>query len=453
MWINWDELPDRPDGVVEDALGTGQDPMAGRVRRSIRLGSIEVDGRTIPVHVNRLKPGSEPPVWLFSAHTVDNIAMLWDAHGPSWLAKQMPDWTRERGPFRIQIWQWIGLVLTTILAPMIGIVVGKGACTTIVNRAAGQASELAGKLKWPIAVVITSLLVWATFTWVLGLPSAIAAVLEPLSLILFVMSVVWLVMRTITFFIDSVVKKSIRDYHDEESASRRRLLTQITVARHVLLLLLALVGVAVVLLQLDSFRSVGVTILSSAGAAAVVLGIAGHAVLGNLIAGLQIALAQPFRIGDTVYVENNWGHIEDITYVDVIVRTWDERRLIFPIRYFVNNWFENWSKTDQYLRQPIYLKVDYRADVDRIRHRFQEIVEADEDWAADRDEPEVLVTDCDEETMTIRLTCGGANPSKAWALVCRAREQLIAWLGEVEDGKYLPRRRLLLNPDAKADDG
>ncbi len=443
LWINWDELPDRPDGVLEESYGSN-DPLAGQPRRSIRLGSISVDGRSVPVHVHRLQPPTGDPRWLFSAHTVDNIPALWEAHGPSWIARRMPEWARERGPGRIHVWQWIGLLLTLGFAPLAGRLLGKHLTRFVTRRFDGAASKLFDELEWPMTTVVATLVLWLSLRFVLGLPSAIATVLEPLSLILVVASFVWLAMRTATFFIDRVVKEAVRDVHDEESASRKRLLTQITVGRHVVLLMLALIGVAIVLLQLDSFRSVGITMLSSAGAAAVVLGIAGHAVLGNLIAGLQIALAQPFRIGDSVYVENNWGQIEDISYVDVTVKTWDDRRLVFPIRYFVTNWFENWSKTDPFLTKPIYLQVDYAADVERIRDQFLEFVREDEDWAADQDEPQCLVTECGDETMTVRLTCGGPDVGAAWRLSCRVRERMLGWLQQVEGGAWLPRRRLVL---------
>jgi small-conductance mechanosensitive channel len=235
-------------------------------------------------------------------------------------------------------------------------------------------------------------------------------------------------------------------------SEQRRALTQLTVARYAILLLVALVAVAVVLIQLDMFRAIGIALLTSAGAAAVILGIAGHAVLGNLIAGLQIALTRPFRIGDTVMIEGNWGVIEDISYTYVIERTWDDRRLIIPIKYFINEHFDNWSKTDEYLTKPIYLNVDYRADVQRIREKFFELLERDEEWDPDIDDPKVLVYECGDETMTVRLTCGAKDPSSAWWLHCRMREQILAWLQGVENGAWLPRQRVMLDP-ASAGDG
>jgi small-conductance mechanosensitive channel len=320
------------------------------------------------------------------------------------------------------------------------------------GRVLPNGKRSSAKFDWPIAAVATALIILVVVEWGLSLPSPIASVIDPLAMIALAASVAWLIMRALGVAIDRLAKDAVRKLHDEDSSAQRRVLTQLTVARHAMMLIVALIALGIVMLQLDTFRTFGMALLSSAGAAAVILGLAGHAVLGNLIAGLQIALTQPFTLGDTVYIENQWGKIEDIAYTFVVVRTWDERRVVFPIKYFIGHWFENWSMTDPYLIQAIYLHVDYRADVEKIRRKFIELVEADEDWDSDRNEPEVLVTETREETMVVRLTCGGASPSDAWSLHCRVREKLVAWLQEVEDGAYLPSRRVILR-DSPARDG
>jgi len=297
-------------------------------------------------------------------------------------------------------------------------------------------------VQWPLAAVIATGLVYATIQLALSLPGQVASFLDPIVLVILVFVAAWAVMRVVRFLVENLAKGAVRRVHEEDEVDRQRMLTQVTVVRHVLTLLVVVVALGVVLAQLNIFRSLGIALISSAGAAAVVLGIAGHAVLGNLIAGLQIALTQPLRLNDSVYIEDNWGRIEDITYTYVVVRTWDFRRLVIPIKYFINNWFENWSLTDPFLTKPIYLHVDYRADVQAIREKFLELVKADDDWDREHDDPQVLVYETKDQTLLVRLTCGAADPSTAWDLHCRVREQLVAWLQGVEDGRWLPRQRV-----------
>lgn len=450
IWVDWDTVPDRADGLLEPGLLGGSDPMAGRARRGIRIGAIDLGDRRVPILLHRMKAPDRAPVWLFGAHTVENIEALHEAHGPSSVSRWMPGWARERGMLRVPIWQWIGLAIALLVAPAMGYVVGSKIVGSLAKRAPDGVRRMSHRLRAPICTLIAAITAWAMIDGALGLPSFLASFLDPATLIVMVAAFVWVLMRVISLLVDHVLERSVRAGSQEDD-SQRRLLTQITVARHVILFALAMVGVAIVLLQLNSFRAVGVTLLSSAGAMAVIVGVAGHTVIGNLVAGLHIALAQPFRIGDVVEVEGHWGHIEDVSYVDVVVRTWDERRLIFPIRYFVDHWFENWSKKDEFVLQTIRLQVDYAADVARIRERFEELVRDDEDYD-DRKEPEVLVTDLGDEVMTLRMSAGGADPSAAWRMVNRVREHLITWLQAVEGGSWLPRRRLQLSRgDARGD--
>jgi small-conductance mechanosensitive channel len=301
------------------------------------------------------------------------------------------------------------------------------------------------QVRWPTTCVVASFVAYISVRGVLTLPAPVASIAPTLLMIVLTISATWLAVRIVTFLVHHVVQSRATAGLDADSVDEHGTITRLTVLRYGLVLLIVAVGMSMLLMSMDMFRTLGIALLSSAGAAAVVIGIAGHAVLGNLIAGLQIALTRPFRIGDTVYIEDNWGRIEELRYTYVIVRTWDHRRVVFPIRYFNTHWFDNWSKTDPYLIRPIYLQVDYRADVQAIREKFNKLLRQDDDWAGERDVPEVLVTECGEQTMTLRLTCGGPSPNAAWHLSCRMRESIVAWLQDHEEGEWLPRQRIRLN--------
>ena len=464
LWIDWDTLPDRPDGAADPGSASGN-AEAGLARRNVSVGSISLDGRAVPVRVQRTDRGSDDggetrggggeelavARWQFSANTVANIPALYGRHGPSWLQSHMPDWAKRRVLLRVELWKWSSLAVLVLGAPF-----GAYLLTSLVKKGVRRIEplphELLARYDWPLTVSIAAFAVWLGMKAWLNLPSAVSGLLEPAAFVACIAAVTWLVMKIVGDIIDRVGSRASERFHEDGSDGERLLLTQLTVARHASALVVAVIGVGVVLVQLDLARVFGVTLLSSAGVAAVIFGIAGHAVLGNLIAGLQIAVTQPFKIGDTVYVEDNWGTIERVAYTYVVVNTWDERRLVFPIRYFTSNWFENWSLDDTYLIKPIYLHVDYAAPVDRIREKFTELCEADDLHDDEKHEPEVLVTDSRDETIVVRLTCGAATVSDAWTLHCRVRERLIAWLGELDGGRYLPRRRLDLErePSARA---
>src|SRR5690606_1880166 len=102
-------------------------------------------------------------------------------------------------------------------------------------------------------------------------------------------------------------------------------------------------GASMVLLTFPVVRQIGTALLASAGIIGLVAGIAAKPVFGNLIAGLQIALTQPIRLDDVVIVEGEWGRIEEIGSSYVVVRIWDERRMVVPLTWFIENPFQNWT--------------------------------------------------------------------------------------------------------------
>src|SRR5690606_9520349 len=135
-----------------------------------------------------------------------------------------------------------------------------------------------------------------------------------------------------------------------------------------------------ILLQIEGFRQFGSGILASAGIAGIVIGLAAQRTLGNLIAGFQIALAQPIRLDDVVIVEGQWGRIEEITLTYVVVVIWDQRRLVVPISYFVTNPIENWTRQTAQILGTVFMHVDYTAPLPAMRDELKRLVADHADW-------------------------------------------------------------------------
>jgi small-conductance mechanosensitive channel len=166
------------------------------------------------------------------------------------------------------------------------------------------------------------------------------------------------------------------------------------------------------------------------------------------MAGIQIALTKPACIGDSICFEGQWGVVEDITYTYITIRTWDSRRVVVPLSYFIAHPFENWSMKSAQTITPIYLYVDYKIDVGAVRAKFEEFLRANEDW--DRQVPPVLeVTGVKQDSMELRALCSAKDPPSAWRLHCRLREELIAFVRELEGGRYLPRHRVAVRHEGE----
>ena len=171
------------------------------------------------------------------------------------------------------------------------------------------------------------------------------------------------------------------------------------------------------------------------------MGFAAQKTLGNFIAGLQIAIAQPIRLDDVVIIENEWGWIEEINLTYVVVKVWDLRRLVVPITYFIERPFQNWTKASADILGTVFLYMDYTVPVQVIREELQKIVKGSELW--DGKVCGVQVTNATQQTIEVRALVSAADSPKAWDLRCLVREKLLEFL----QNKYpasLPKARIEL---------
>jgi small-conductance mechanosensitive channel len=201
------------------------------------------------------------------------------------------------------------------------------------------------------------------------------------------------------------------------------------------------------LMTFDAVREFGVSIFASAGVAGIALGLAAKPVLGNLIAGVQIAIAQPIRIDDAVIVNGEFGRIEEFTSTYVVVKLWDWRRMVVPLSYFLENPFQNWTRTSAAVLGSIYFHLDYSAPVARIREKLEELAKESPNWNGDV--VNLQVTDTTERTIQLRALLSARNASLSSNLQSEIREKMLAFLQE-EHPYALPRMRAEIGGDAIA---
>ena len=185
-------------------------------------------------------------------------------------------------------------------------------------------------------------------------------------------------------------------------------------------------------------RQIGTSLLASAGLVGIVAGFAARPVLGNLIAGLQIGLSQPIRLDDVVIVEGEWGVVEEITGTYVVVRIWDQRRLVVPLQWWIEHPFQNWTRSSAELIGTVFLWVDYRMPLAPLRAALEQACKSSPDW--DGRLALLQLTDTNEQAIQLRALVTSANASKNWDLRCHVREQLIDFV-QREYPQYLPRLR------------
>lgn len=241
-----------------------------------------------------------------------------------------------------------------------------------------------------------------------------------------------------------VVLLKRHDLDKEDNLRSRKFYTQINILEKVVIFIIVLFTIGAVLLSFEGIRKIGIGIFASAGVAGIVIGLSAQKVVGTLLAGIQIAITQPFRIDDAVVVENEWGWIEEINLTYVVVRIWDKRRMVLPTTYFLEKPFQNWTRTSADIIGSVFIQTDYTIPFKALRDELSNILETTDLW--DGKVQVLQVTDAREFTVEIRILVSAKNSPTTWDLRVYVREKMIEYIQQ-NYPECLPRTRVTIgNP-------
>jgi small-conductance mechanosensitive channel len=413
--LNLGKVPDVPEGdpaakppgtFVADTLYAGEEPVAITLKRAHFSDGVDR--------------------WLIAPSTVSLIPVIDAAYGPRPIGVSLPASLTRPVLLGNELWQWLGLVLAAPLAYAIARLLA-----AIVVRTTGYFFKGGGG---PNHAVVESArrplraILWAlTFRLCLGplqLTTAVVEASEHVIYTTFVLGITWLILRGLGASAMLLEERVARDSYD--SFQGRRVRTQAVLLRRVAGISLGFIAGAIILLQFEFVRSVGVSLLASAGVLGVVFGVAAQRSLAAIVGGIQFSVAQPVRMADQVVVEGEFGEIEEINLTYVVVRLWDKRRLVVPITYFLEKPFQNWTRTATDLVGAVAIKVDFMLPVDAVRAELRRICEADPLW--DKKTCVVQATDSDAASVTLRALVSAADAPQLWELRCRVREHLLSFV-------------------------
>ncbi len=291
-------------------------------------------------------------------------------------------------------------------------------------------------LKYPLRFLIPVLCI-ATMLPLSRLPGKAVLFISHLINIALIAFFSWVIIKIIYILRDAGLEHY--NINVKDNARARGMHTQIRLIANIITTIVVVFTVAFILMTFPEVKQIGVTILASAGIIGIVIGFAAQKTLGNLIAGIQIAIAQPIRLDDVVIVENEWGKIEEITLTYVVVRIWDLRSLIVPIGYFLEKPFQNWTRSSADLLGTVEIYADYAISVKEIRKELTNILKNSSLW--DKKVDVLQVTNMNEKVVELRALMSAADSSALWDLRCEVREKLLEFLQE-HLPKCLPRTRI-----------
>ena len=257
--------------------------------------------------------------------------------------------------------------------------------------------------------------------------------------ILFILCLAWVMICGVYAVQDILLRRHYISLSDNLRA--RQVRTQMAVMRRLAIGFVGLLALGLILYTFNHTRfwQAGAGLLASAGLASLALAAAAKTTVSNLLAGIQIEITEPIRIDDVVIVDGQWGRIEEITAAYVVVCIWNLQRLIVPLSYFIENPFQNWTRTSANLIGTCYIYAAYSCPIGPLRDEYLRVLKSTNLW--DGKAQVLQVTDLFEQTMQIRALMSSADSGKLLDLRCYVREKMIAFLQQ-NYPQCLPKQRI-----------
>lgn len=312
--------------------------------------------------------------------------------------------------------------------------------------------NIAGRIKFPLVIFLIAVGIQAGIInreVITG--ESTVDLLQQVRSILLIISFTWFIIVGLRIGKNQFLKRF--DVSEEDNLRARKFYTQFNIIERIAIFILVLIAIGLVLITFDGIQEIGVSILTSAGIAGIILGLSAQKVIGAILAGIQIAIAQPIRIDDVVIVEGEWGRVEEIKLTYVVVRIWDKRRLVLPTTYFIETPFQNWTRTSSDILGTVYLHTDYNLPLEPLRKEFTRLLESTDLW--DGEVNVIQVTNTTERTMELRALMSARDASIAWELRVFIRENLLKFIKE-NHPESLPQTRVSLkenHPPAEGPSG
>jgi small-conductance mechanosensitive channel len=262
------------------------------------------------------------------------------------------------------------------------------------------------------------------------------ATVRQILVVLIILNMGWLLFRIVRVIEDLVGLRLTVD--GAVRLEDRSNYTQLRGFRNIAGFLIGVVTLGLALLSFTGVRQIGTSMLASAGVAGVVIGFAAQRSIAAIVSGLVISISQPIRIDDVVVVEGESGEVEEINLTHVVVRLWDQRRMVLPINHFLEKPFENWSRPSNEIQARVVLYFDYTLPLGALREEFRRVLAQSEYW--DKRSSAFHVADATDRCLVIRLQMSARDAPTAWELRCEMREKLITYVRE-KHAYALPQTR------------
>lgn len=350
-----------PEVVSSEPAGDVDD---GLPRNTERVGTVVTSRRSAAVLLTR---GAEPGGggWNVAAVTVAQAPALYEDLGYAVLDVVLPRALVEIRVLDLALWQWIALLALVIVAWGASYLVTRiivRALQPLVRRSRTTLDEalLAGGVA-PLRLAV-ALVLFSGGVLLLALPAPVQRILAGVEKAGALVAVAWFLLRVV----DLLARVTA-----EQLAAQGRTAAVAVVpvgSKAVKAVVVGLAGLAIL-------QNVGVNvtgILAGLGIGGLAVALAAQKTVENLFGGMTLALDQPVRVGDFCRFGDRVGTVEEIGLRSTRIRTLDRTVVSVPNAEFSALQLENFARRDRIWLHP-QIGLRYETTLDQLRWVLVEI--------------------------------------------------------------------------------
>ncbi len=336
-----------------------------------KIGVVRTPSGDVDILLDRVQRKQEPAIWLFSADTLKQIPGAYAHLQRQHFARYLPEALRRIEFLGLPLWRWLFIVIAILLAILLSTVVTRllllvfGA--TLHEGQLLPKSEILGKLRQPIRLLLLSLAIWTCRFFSLSIIARHRWTLA--ARVLFVLGLAWLLISVANLVAEAGKRNSVARglQHRIAVIVLAKRLFKITAAFVVLMILLREAGVNIS------------AMLAGLGIGGIALALAAQNTLADLFGGISIVSREVIRVGDYCRLADQLGTVEDIGLSSTRLRTTDRTVIWVPNAKVAQSAAENFTLRDNFLfRHTLSLRFDTpQPQIERVLTDLRALIAGD----------------------------------------------------------------------------
>jgi MscS family membrane protein len=349
-------LSGKPEGDLTDSLPPSKE----------RIGTVQAESGGVDILLERIQRDKNPPIWVFSAETLQRVSDAEEEVNARSIAAYLPDFLLNNWFLWFALWQWIVILLVIPLAFFLATLLTRLIASLLLFYSRRHFMPI-GHRHVVTLIGPLRIFVFAASIWVISLLSSsvlTSAFWAYMAATLTALGATWLSLRLIDIFFD------VRE--NRLAAGSPEALSFLHLGRKLFKVLAVTIGALFIFFYIAGINLTAV--IAGLGVGGVAVALAAQKTLENLFGGITVVSDQSVRVGDLCRIGDYLGTVHAVGLRSTQVRTLARTIVSIPNGQLALMNLENLSERDMIWFHH-KLKLRYETTADQLRYLLAEIRE------------------------------------------------------------------------------